>query len=197
MQDYGQLIRTHRESGADITICTNSVDWDMATRRGLARVNAESGSHLSLVSSMLIMFVPLRMLTVRLPISGASWYSVKARQAPLIRAVYSCSALISSISATACLAPVAEHAVSLCVLLACCDDLTDGTMRAGLVESFVEKPTGDRLEMLAHASKHATPEFPFEASMGIYVFKCASGALSSCCLSMQIFISSPSHLRPA
>jgi len=27
--------------------------------------------------------------------------------------------------------------------------------------------------MLAHASKHATPEFPFEASMGIYVFKCA------------------------
>jgi len=44
---------------------------------------------------------------------------------------------------------------------------------AGVVESFVEKPTGDRLEMLAHASKHATPEFPFEASMGIYVFKCA------------------------
>ncbi|KAK9844020.1 hypothetical protein WJX81_002055 [Elliptochloris bilobata] len=81
--DYGQLIRTHRETGADITICTNSVDWDMASKRGLARINPESG----------------------------------------------------------------------------------------VVESFVEKPTGDRLEVLAHASKHATPEFPFEASMGIYVFK--------------------------
>ena len=44
----------------------------------------------------------------------------------------------------------------------------------------MEKPTGDRLEMLAHASKHATPEFPFEASMGIYVFKCAWGAPASC-----------------
>ncbi len=51
---------------------------------------------------------------------------------------------------------------------------------AGVVESFVEKPTGDRLEMLAHASKHATPEFPFEASMGIYVFKCARAHISSC-----------------
>ena len=61
------------------------------------------------------------------------------------------------------------------VLLACCGGLTDGTAHAGLVESFVEKPTGDRLEMLVHASKHATPEFPFEASMGIYVFKCAWG----------------------
>ena len=47
----------------------------------------------------------------------------------------------------------------------------------------MEKPTGDRLEMLAHASKHATPEFPFEASMGIYVFKCAPRA------------SPPSYLR--
>ena len=37
----------------------------------------------------------------------------------------------------------------------------------------MEKPSGDRLEVLAHASKHATSEFPFEASMGIYVFKCA------------------------
>ena len=48
---------------------------------------------------------------------------------------------------------------------------------AGEVESFVEKPSGDRLEVLAHASKHATAEFPFEASMGIYVFKCAPFAL--------------------
>ena len=35
----------------------------------------------------------------------------------------------------------------------------------------MEKPTGHRLEALAHASKHATPALPFEASMGLYVFK--------------------------
>lgn len=43
-QDYGQLIRTHRESGADITICTNSVDWAMAPRRGLVRINPDTGA---------------------------------------------------------------------------------------------------------------------------------------------------------
>lgn len=42
---------------------------------------------------------------------------------------------------------------------------------AGLVTHFIEKPTGSRLESMAHASKHATPSSPFEASMGIYVFK--------------------------
>lgn len=44
-------------------------------------------------------------------------------------------------------------------------------MNAGLVTHFIEKPTGSRLESMAHASKHATPEDPFEASMGIYIFK--------------------------
>ncbi len=43
-QDYGQLIRTHREADADITICTNSVGWEMAPRRGLARVNPDTGA---------------------------------------------------------------------------------------------------------------------------------------------------------
>lgn len=47
----------------------------------------------------------------------------------------------------------------------------------------MEKPSGDRLEVLAHASKHATAEFPFEASMGIYVFKRAP-LLSPCSLCM-------------
>jgi len=35
----------------------------------------------------------------------------------------------------------------------------------------MEKPTGERLESMAHASKHATPTAPFEASMGVYIFK--------------------------
>lgn len=35
----------------------------------------------------------------------------------------------------------------------------------------MEKPTGSRLESMAHASKHATPSAPFEASMGVYIFK--------------------------
>ena len=42
---------------------------------------------------------------------------------------------------------------------------------AGLVTHFMEKPTGSRLESMAHASKHATPNAPFEASMGVYIFK--------------------------
>ncbi|KAK9828450.1 hypothetical protein WJX72_000056 [[Myrmecia] bisecta] len=41
----------------------------------------------------------------------------------------------------------------------------------GLVTDFAEKPSGDKLDSMAHASKHATPEDPFEASMGIYIFK--------------------------
>jgi len=39
------------------------------------------------------------------------------------------------------------------------------------VVNFLEKPTGDHLESMAHASKHATPTAPFEASMGVYIFK--------------------------
>ena len=35
---------------------------------------------------------------------------------------------------------------------------------------FVEKPSGAQLEEMAHASRNATSEKPFEASMGIYVF---------------------------
>lgn len=38
------MIRTHRESNADVTICTNSVGWDMASKRGLARVNPETSA---------------------------------------------------------------------------------------------------------------------------------------------------------
>lgn len=45
-------------------------------------------------------------------------------------------------------------------------------MRAcsGLVTQFYEKPSGKTLSSMAHASRNATPEAPFEASMGIYVF---------------------------
>ena len=44
-------------------------------------------------------------------------------------------------------------------------------LAAGFVTHFMEKPTGSRLESMAHASKHATPSAPFEASMGVYIFK--------------------------
>ncbi len=36
---------------------------------------------------------------------------------------------------------------------------------------FYEKPTGDDLDKVRSVSKNATEENPFEASMGIYVFK--------------------------
>lgn len=45
-----------------------------------------------------------------------------------------------------------------------------GNSSAGLVTQFYEKPSGPVLESMAHASRNATPELPFEASMGIYVF---------------------------
>ena len=41
---------------------------------------------------------------------------------------------------------------------------------AGELLDFAEKPTGQDLEKMSHASNAATPELPFEASMGIYVF---------------------------
>ena len=61
----------------------------------------------------------------------------------------------------------------------------------------MEKPTGDRLEMLAHASKHASPEFPFEASMGIYVFRCVLDLLFICCLCKQTRRNYHSAIRTA
>ena len=41
---------------------------------------------------------------------------------------------------------------------------------AGLITQFYEKPQGQTLSSMAHASRNATSEAPFEASMGIYVF---------------------------
>ena len=44
-------------------------------------------------------------------------------------------------------------------------------MRAGRISLFYEKPTGDDLDKVRSVSRNATEENPFEASMGIYVFK--------------------------
>ncbi|KAK9794930.1 hypothetical protein WJX73_010196 [Symbiochloris irregularis] len=80
--DYSQLVKTHREQDADITIATHSVSQEVATQRGLVRVDPETG----------------------------------------------------------------------------------------VVTQFYEKPSGATLETMAHASRNATPDKPFEASMGVYVF---------------------------
>lgn len=42
---------------------------------------------------------------------------------------------------------------------------------AGCISMFYEKPTGDDLDKVRSVSKNATKQDPFEASMGIYVFK--------------------------
>ena len=42
---------------------------------------------------------------------------------------------------------------------------------AGEISDFHEKPTGSELERLKSVSKNATEQNPYEASMGIYVFK--------------------------
>lgn len=44
MQDYVELLKTHRENDADITIATHSVGWTQANRRGLTRVDPETGT---------------------------------------------------------------------------------------------------------------------------------------------------------
>ena len=42
---------------------------------------------------------------------------------------------------------------------------------AGLVTDFEEKPSAERMQQLEGVSRNATAEDPFEASMGIYMFK--------------------------
>jgi len=46
----------------------------------------------------------------------------------------------------------------------------------GAVTDFAEKPTGPAMARLAHASADATPDAPYEASTGVYVFD--AGALA-------------------
>lgn len=45
MQDYAQLVKTHRELDADVTISTYSVSAKVAAARGLVRVDPDSGLH--------------------------------------------------------------------------------------------------------------------------------------------------------
>ena len=42
---------------------------------------------------------------------------------------------------------------------------------AGMVEQFEEKPSAEGLAQLEGVSKNSSAEDPFEASMGIYMFK--------------------------
>lgn len=42
---------------------------------------------------------------------------------------------------------------------------------AGLVTDFEEKPSAERLQQLQGVSRNASAEDPYEASMGIYMFK--------------------------
>lgn len=44
MQDYVDLLKRHRENDADVTIATHSVGWGQASRRGLTRVDPETGA---------------------------------------------------------------------------------------------------------------------------------------------------------
>lgn len=46
LQDYSQVVATHRQTGADITIVTHSIEEKDAGRRGLMRVNPDTGAHM-------------------------------------------------------------------------------------------------------------------------------------------------------
>ena len=43
MQDYADLIQTHRQSNADITIATHAVGSGQASFRGCCKVEADTG----------------------------------------------------------------------------------------------------------------------------------------------------------
>jgi len=45
------------------------------------------------------------------------------------------------------------------------------SQQTGQVTAFAEKPERETLDQMAHASMYSTAEEPFEASMGIYVFR--------------------------
>lgn len=64
---------------------------------------------------------------------------------------------------------IATHAVGFgqASFRGCCKVEPD----TGCISSFREKPTGDELESMRNVSKNATEQDPFEASMGVYVFK--------------------------
>ncbi|DBB12890.1 TPA: hypothetical protein ACH3X3_005650 [Trebouxia sp. C0006] len=64
---------------------------------------------------------------------------------------------------------IATHAVGLgqASFRGCCKVEPD----TGRISLFYEKPTGDDLDKVRSVSRNATEENPFEASMGIYVFK--------------------------
>lgn len=42
MQDYGELIQTHRESHADVTMATHAVGLGQASFRGCCKVESDS-----------------------------------------------------------------------------------------------------------------------------------------------------------
>ena len=43
LQDYGALLRTHRENNADITIATHAVGKKQAYLRGITKVEPDTG----------------------------------------------------------------------------------------------------------------------------------------------------------
>ena len=44
VQDYKDMLRTHWENNADVTIATSSVGWQQAPHRGVTRVDPETGA---------------------------------------------------------------------------------------------------------------------------------------------------------
>ena len=51
LQDFGDMIRRHREMDADITLCSCSVSREHAGKRGLVRVDPHTGKAPALTAS--------------------------------------------------------------------------------------------------------------------------------------------------
>ena len=81
--------------------------------------------------------------------------------------------LMCVIDCASCLDERAKFCCNTCLLLCCRFSAASCKLSipvAGL-SGFMEKPSGDALHKWKGVSKNATEQDPFEASMGIYVFK--------------------------
>ncbi len=136
MQDYGALLRTHRENDADITIATHAVGKKQAYLRGITKVDRDTGMSWSSALAY-----------------PDAHYCMSGRGAEfLLHVRASCLSHLRQITDLRLLKGVLF-------------------LRAGLVTDFEEKPSAERLQQLQGVSRNATAEDPYEASMGIYMFK--------------------------
>ena len=148
------MVKTHRELDADITISTYSVPAKVAAARGLVRVDPDTGKCSSSTTG-----------PAAPEFTGAEPFKSSVAQASVVcrhsRQTVAHHWLACRHHWRQAFIPVPLNTLSAWYL---------AIWHPEIPFTVMEKPSGATLEGMAHASRNATPEAPFEASMGIYVF---------------------------